>query len=120
MSHVLETECVIDLRSGFNNERRSVVIELIGVSPNPSFVSFFKNKGKCITKGLMGAKPHKFIVTCFDLTLKNVEIAITNFGVQTVACNDQIGIAKFTVNVIEAKLVLKGQFHAELASSVMQ
>ena len=66
MTHALETECVINLRRGFNNERRRVIVELIGMSPNPAFVSFFKNKGKCIAKGLLGAQPHKFIGTGFD------------------------------------------------------
>ena len=66
MTHMLETECVINLRRGFNNERRRVIVELIGMSPNPSFVSFFKNKGKCIAKGLMGAQPNEFVGASFD------------------------------------------------------
>ena len=55
MRHVFEAKRVINLGCRLDDKSRGVLVELIGVRPNPSMFSAFKDKRKCIPKRLMRA-----------------------------------------------------------------
>ena len=55
MTHVLKSQRVVNVWRGLNDECGGVVIELIGVCPNPTVISFFEDEGKRIAKSLMSS-----------------------------------------------------------------
>ena len=79
--------------------------------PNPTVLSLLEDKGKRIPKGLMGSQPHEFIGSRLNCAAKLLKIGVTDFGVESVAGHDQVGIGKPGVNVLEVNLLLKVQFY---------
>ena len=77
------------------------------MGPDPTVIGLFKYKGKRISESLMRSQPHKFVRASLYSAFKNVEVTVANFRVETIAGNNQISVAKFPVNVVEAKLLLK-------------
>ena len=49
------------LRATLDNEGRGVIVELIGVGPNPAMLGLLKDESKCVIEFLVGAQPDKVI-----------------------------------------------------------
>ena len=79
MRHILEAESVIDIGCCLDNKRRGVLVELIGMGPNPAVVGLFENEGKGIPEGLICSQPHELVGPCFDRAAKLLKIGIADF-----------------------------------------
>ena len=78
-------------------------------------LSPLKDEGKRVPKRLMGSQPHEFIGSHLNFAAKLLTVGVTNFGVESVAGHDQVGIGKAGVNVRELNLLLKVQPHTQLS-----
>lgn len=86
----------------FDNESRGVIVELMGMRPDPTFVGFLKNEHEGVVKPLVRTEPGKLAVPQIDHGFEPVLVEQPCFGVQTVARHHSIivfckGLSVFNV-----------------------
>ena len=109
---------VESLLTAFDDESRRVFVELIGVDPDPAFVSLFKNKGKSVVKFLMRAEPDEGAAAHVDVWLEGFFEFHPGSGVQTVGGDHQIVVIHVFGGILDLGLEL--QVHAQRARPLLQ
>ena len=79
MGHVLKAQGVIDLGGCFHDEGRGLVVELIGVGPDPAVLGLLKNKRERVSESLVGTQPDKLVGSGLDSTAKDVLVGVADF-----------------------------------------
>ena len=92
LGHIFEPPTIPSLARAFNNHGRGIIVELIGMDPDPAMFGFFKYKGKRVIKLLMRAKPDKFARAHIDIGFEVIGKFVANRRVQPVTAHHDIVI----------------------------
>ena len=116
--HVREPKVVIGFLRALHEERRGVIVKLIGVHPDPAFVGFLEYEGEGVVKFLMGAKPDKGAFSHVYVGLEAILEFQPGFGVQTVTGHHQIIVIHIGRCGLHFRFKL--QVHAQFPRAVLQ
>jgi len=64
---VFKAPFFISLRLALDDKGRCVLVELVGMGPNPAVLRLFKEKTKGVVETLVGPEPDKFVGTQVDI-----------------------------------------------------
>ncbi len=88
--HVVEAGAPPGVFRAFDNERRGVGIELIGVRPDPAVLGFLEDEGEGVVEFLVGAEPDVFAGAHVDIRLEHIGVSGANAGIDAVGADDQV------------------------------
>lgn len=115
--HPVEAECRPDIGIHLDDEGREIVIEAIGVRPDPAGFDLFEGEGEGV-EGLVRAEPEEFVAADLDVDVEMLGIGVADAAVGAVRRDDEVIIGP--VGEIGARLMLEMQVHAELAGTFLQ
>src|SRR5262249_62143757 len=72
LAHRREAELAPNAFRAFDNERRGVGVELIGMRPHPAVLGLFEDEGEGVVEFLAGAEPDEFVLARFYRRLGGV------------------------------------------------
>ena len=113
-----ETVGVEGLLAAFDDESRRVLVELVGVNPDPALVGLLEDEGEGVVELLMRAEPNEGAAAHVDVGLESVLELHSGLGVQTVRGDNQIVV----VHVFRCglHLGLELQVHTQFAGPLLQ
>src|SRR5690242_4471326 len=72
LAHGFEAEAAPGRFRTFDDKRRGVGVELIGMCPYPAVLGLFEDEGEGIVEFLAGAEPDEFVFACVNRRLECV------------------------------------------------
>ncbi len=77
-----ETEGVESFGAGLDDESRRVIVELVGVRPDPAVFGFLENEGEGIVEFLMRAEPDELAGASGDVGAEGPLMRLAGGGIQ--------------------------------------
>ena len=74
-----------------DDEGRGVLVEAVGVRPDPAVGGFLESEGESV-EGLVRAKPDIFVLSHLDIGLEDFAVCLPDDAVDTVGCDDEVGV----------------------------
>src|SRR5262249_4508700 len=84
LAHALEAELPPGCLRTFDDEGRSIRVELVGMGPDPAMFGFFEDESEGVVEFLLGAKPNEFVLAQLDRRLKGVGEFVACPGIQAI------------------------------------
>ena len=98
----VETQFLESLRPAFDDEGRGVLVELVGMDPDPPGFRLLEDEGEGVER-LVRPEPDELVPTYVDVGLEPVRIAIADLGVDPVGGDDEVGV-RVGVDVFHLRL----------------
>ena len=90
LAHVCEAELVEGVLAALDDEGRGVVVELIGVCPDPAVVGVFEDEGEGIVELLVGSEPHELAELGLGVELEHVLVGGAGGRVDAVGAHHHV------------------------------
>src|SRR5262249_35985916 len=118
LRHPAEAEFLPRVFGALDDEGRRVVVELVGVRPNPAVLRLLEDEGEGIVELLVRAEPDEFAFADVDLGPEGFGELLARLRVQPVRGDDEIVIARIRSRAL--RLGLEPELDAEIAGAGLQ
>ena len=102
--------------SGFDNEGRSVAIELVDVGLEPAVLGLAEVEGERVER-LGDAEPDVAIGADDKIGQELIGVSVTDLGIEAVGGHDEVGVREFKVRI---DVALEGELHAKRLATALQ